>query len=160
MKVLSVFGDYVGLVKAIKERRAALGLSQLALDDLAGLQSGYTGKIEAMLTNPGAKNARAIGRESLPLLLGALGIELAVVPGAARHRTQAEERQGVDAIADVKKSLSERGRKGWLRQRSRMTEKQYRKHQQKAARARWEKHRRAKRQRADRSDGAPSSVPV
>lgn len=160
VRVLAAFADYEGLVRAIRERRSALGLSQLALDDLAGLPSGYTGKIEAMLTNPGAKNARAIGRESLPLLLGALGIELAVVPGGARHRRQAEEPQGVDAIADVKKTLSERGRKGWLRQRSRMTEKQYRKHQQKAARARWEKHRRAKRQRAAKSGGGPGSAPT
>mgnify|MGYP001101455142 CR=1 FL=1 len=148
IKVLAAFADYEGLVRAIRERRSALGLSQLALDDLAGLPSGYTAKIEAMLTNPGAKNARAIGRESLPLLLGALGIELAVVPGAARHRRQAEEPQGVDAIADVKKTLSERGRKGWLRQRSRMTEKQYRRHQQKAARIRWRKWREQKARKA------------
>jgi len=48
----------------------------------------------------------------------------------------------------VKKTLSERGRKGWLRQRSRMTEKQYRRHQQKAARIRWRKWREQKARKA------------
>jgi len=148
IKVLAAFADYEGLVRAIRERRSALGLSQLALDDLAGLPSGYTAKIEAMLTNPQAANARAIGRESLPLLLGALGLQMGLMPGGARHRHQPQDDKGVEAMLEIKKSLSERGRRGWLRQRARMTEKQYRRHQQKAARIRWRKWREQKARKA------------
>jgi len=75
IKVLAAFADYEGLVRAIRERRSALGLSQLALDDLAGLPSGYTAKIEAMLTNPRRQEC-ARHRPGKP----------ASAAGCARHR--------------------------------------------------------------------------
>lgn len=56
------------LVAVMTARRIELGLSQIDIDDAAGLQGGYTGKIEA-----GIKN---IGFKSLPGLLGALGLVL------------------------------------------------------------------------------------
>ena len=62
------------LVAVVRERRSALGLSQLALDHEAGLPDGYTGKLEA---SAGKANSRSIGWESLPKILSALGLELA-----------------------------------------------------------------------------------
>jgi hypothetical protein len=78
------------LTATLRDRRRVLGLSQLAVDDIAGLPSGYQGKLEAKLTNPAARNARSIGWESLPLLLGALKVRLAVVaeeqmPASSEH---------------------------------------------------------------------------
>ena len=76
------------LTAALRSRRLALGLSQMEVDARTGLPEGYQGKLEASLTNPEAKNARAIGRMSLPLVLGALGVEIVVVPkGSTKVRT-------------------------------------------------------------------------
>ena len=60
-----------GLTSILTERRRELGLSQLLVDDIAGLPSGYTAKVECRI--------KGLGKLSLPCLLGALGLELAVV---------------------------------------------------------------------------------
>lgn len=69
----ALISDYDGLIAAIVHRRHALGLSQLAVDQIAGLADGYTGKVEA--------NVRRLGMMSLGLILQALGLKLAPVPG-------------------------------------------------------------------------------
>lgn len=78
------------LTAALRDRRRVLGLSQLAVDDITGLPDGYQAKLESKLTNPTARNARSVGWESLPLLLGALKLRLAVVseeamPASSEH---------------------------------------------------------------------------
>ena len=69
---ISVAHDLAGLRVLLASRRRDLGLSQLAVDALAGLQPGYTGKLEA--------GAKGYGRVSLAATLKALGMGLAVVP--------------------------------------------------------------------------------
>lgn len=71
-----LFADYDGLIAAIKHRRRALGLSQLALDDVTELPDGYTGKLEAKI--------KSLGPKSLPKVLDALGLDMALIP---RRRT-------------------------------------------------------------------------
>lgn len=56
------------LVAALRARRMELGLSHLDVDDAAGLQGGYTGKIEC--------GDRNLGPLSFAGLLGALGVVL------------------------------------------------------------------------------------
>ena len=68
------------LIETMGVRRRILGLSQLDVDHIAGLATGYFAKLEARLTNPTAPNARSIGWDSLPLALGALKLKLVVVP--------------------------------------------------------------------------------
>lgn len=68
------------LAVVMRQRRHQLGWSQLELDARSGLPDGYTAKLEAMITNPTASNARGLGRLSLPLMLGALQLELVVRP--------------------------------------------------------------------------------
>lgn len=67
--------SYDQLRQAVARRRKALGLTQLDLDDLAGVQDGYTGKLEC--------GARHFGPLSLGLILQALGVELVLQP--VRH---------------------------------------------------------------------------
>jgi hypothetical protein len=62
--------DYRELVQALAARRRELGLRQLEVDDLAGIQSGYLGKIECF--------DRRLGPMSGPAIIGALGLELHV----------------------------------------------------------------------------------
>jgi len=72
----ALVSDYPGLIRAIVRRRQALGLRQLAMDERTGLPDGYQGKLEC-----GMKH---LGPMSLPLVLGALGLRLLVVPEDGR----------------------------------------------------------------------------
>jgi hypothetical protein len=64
--------DYGQLRSALAARRRQLGLRQLEVDELAGTQGGYCGKIES--------NVRKLGDLSLPMLLCALQADLVLVP--------------------------------------------------------------------------------
>ncbi len=64
--------NLAGLRALMSERRRALGLSQLDVDAIAGLQPGYTGKLET--------GAKGYGPASLAATLKALGVGIAVVP--------------------------------------------------------------------------------
>lgn len=90
-RVMCLVSDYSGLQDAIRKRRFELGLSQLDLDHVCGWPQGYTGKIEARPgTGSDRGNFRALGPQSLPELLHALGLTLAIVaddealPGVTR----------------------------------------------------------------------------
>ena len=86
----------------LKKRKMDLGLSDLAVDDLAGLQNGYFGKVVNGVKNPGAK--------TLPLILSALRLELHVVPATSSNDdTQSKSMTYDDKL---KKILSDRGIKG------------------------------------------------
>ena len=78
--ILDEIRDYPSLQAALRRRREQLGLSQLDLDHVCGWPSGYCGKIEAR-PGYGAErgNFRALGPQSLPELLAALGLRLAIV---------------------------------------------------------------------------------
>ena len=64
------------LIEALAARREELGMSQFELDKRAGLVAGYTWKLEAWH----GRRGRALGLLTLPRLLEALGVALAVVP--------------------------------------------------------------------------------
>ncbi len=72
---VSVTRDYDGILRAMVNERHRLGISQLALDDAAGLADGHTGKIENSVKTWG----RNVGKTSLPLLLEALGLAVCIV---------------------------------------------------------------------------------
>lgn len=76
---------YDELVAALRKRRVDLGLSQMTVDNMSGLQSGYTGKLEA---NPRSDHARGLGRVSMPLLLSALGCAMVLVDTSRAQKQQ------------------------------------------------------------------------
>jgi hypothetical protein len=67
--------NYPQLRKAIAGRRRALGLSQEAANDLAGLAGGHINKIECGL--------KCFGDVSLARVLGAFGLAIVLVPAVA-----------------------------------------------------------------------------
>jgi hypothetical protein len=69
--------DYDSLLRALVRRRQGLGLSQLAVDQISGLPEAYTSKIEARMRN--------LGPLSFDLLLGTLGLSIALVPRPIRR---------------------------------------------------------------------------
>ena len=72
--------DYRQLAAAIAARRRQLGLRQLQVDELAGVQSGYTGKLEC--------GDRHFGDLSLPMLLAGLDCDLYLAARPVGPRTR------------------------------------------------------------------------
>lgn len=86
---------YRQLMDALKRRRLQLGMTQMEADDVAGLQDGYTGKLEVWDRD----NGRRLGPVSLDLLLSAyhLGIQLVVVrPGKPRRLAVHPDQMALD----------------------------------------------------------------
>jgi hypothetical protein len=71
MNVLGYATSPREIVALLEKRRYALGIKQLDLDAVAGLADGHCGKI--------ACGTKPIGHISLPNLLAALGLKLAVI---------------------------------------------------------------------------------
>jgi hypothetical protein len=69
---LGVVDDYADLVAVLRRRVDELGISREVLDDLAGLQYGYSSK------TLGTRSMRVLGKYSLGLMLKALGLQLVV----------------------------------------------------------------------------------
>lgn len=67
-KIITSLDD---LIEALRQRRDELDISHETIDDLSGLQSGYTSKVMARM--------KGLGPVSLPALLGALACGLVLV---------------------------------------------------------------------------------
>ncbi len=82
--------NYHHLVEYLRSRRKQVfGLSQLAHDEQAGWQGGYTGKLE----KPLARYGRNAGPHTLFDWLGSLGLELVIVPIPQRTKKTSDPRQ-------------------------------------------------------------------
>lgn len=152
MKLFAVADTYDALIVAIRERRIELGLSQLAVDHLAGMPEGYQAKLECRLTNPNARNARSIGVDTLPILMHALGLQLGIFadkrdaepgkidPSLGRaSKAFAPKTTNFQTLPPIA-SLSKRGRAG-ARRRNEVTTPEQRQAQARAASAvRWAGH--------------------
>src|SRR5215469_15439449 len=86
---LATVTDYDTLIAALRARADELNVARLVIDETAGLQSGYTGKLL------GAAQIKTIGRISMGPLLGALGLALVVVedPEAAARAARMPKRR-------------------------------------------------------------------
>lgn len=83
----SVITTYEDFVAAMRARREGLGLSCTETDFLAGMQEGYTNKLE----NYGKGYARGLGPESFPLWLRALRMGIVFVDLPRRTRRKHKE---------------------------------------------------------------------
>lgn len=81
-RVLGVARTYAELVAILRQRRLELDRSQLENDALAGLQDGYTGKLEI----GAVKHGRTMGRISTERWLRGLGVALLVIQDGPRPR--------------------------------------------------------------------------
>lgn len=145
--------DYDGLHRALRQRADELRVSRQDLDEVAGLQSGYAGKLLAPVP------IKAIGRATLGPMLGALGLKLLLVEdaealarirGRIGARAKAKANAGASMPAHKRKrrrGKTWRGNRGWgqmmrARQLVLSSEGERRKRARTAARARWAKSRR------------------
>jgi transcriptional regulator with XRE-family HTH domain len=150
MEALAVIRDYADLRQFIARRRRDLGLSQLAVDEIAGIQSGYLAKLEI--------GTRHFGDISFGCVLGALGVALIAVPAAGSNGKELEEtKRSLDNRKKLRKDLAAKGGRA---RAAKMSSEQRRRSAQKAAKSRWrnwrevkaakeEKERRAARKKQD-----------
>lgn len=75
LEPLALCPTYRTLMDALKARRLALGYTQLEVDERAGLQDGYCGKLEAWDRDSG----RRLGPVSFDLVLEAYGLAAVLV---------------------------------------------------------------------------------
>jgi hypothetical protein len=152
---LAIGSNYDDLIRALRERAAALGMTDKMIEEIGGFTGGHVGKIL------GAKRIKSLGGISFGLMLGALGLKFAIVEdveATARIKKRFEpsvksKRDLSDAqplrinISDeiARSILSEFARaNGRASHRARMqnhTPEQRSKYARKAARARWRKGR-------------------
>jgi transcriptional regulator with XRE-family HTH domain len=83
MTVAIQIRNYTELTQALAARRRQLGLRQLDLDEKAGLQNGYAGKVEAGI--------RHLGYLSLPMILAALDADLFLAPRGSTAPVEARQ---------------------------------------------------------------------
>jgi hypothetical protein len=72
MRIIGEVTSYAGLVAALRLRLDELGTTRETVDEVAGLPARYAGKL--LSPNP----VKSLGRSSLGLLLGTLGVKLIV----------------------------------------------------------------------------------
>jgi len=153
MSLYAMANNYEQLVAAMRDRRIELGLSQIAVDHLAGWADGLWAKYESILTNPGAPNMRRMGGESLPLALRALGMHLAVFtedkPGIVAEKKDACLGRASKPISPktlriqqlpLNQIMAERGRAGGKARAARVDAEHRQALARKAAAARWAGH--------------------
>lgn len=157
---IAIVSDYDGLIDALRKRIGELGLTNQTIDEITGLQPGYSGKLL------GDAQIKKLGPLSFGTMLQALGLALVVVEDhaalarvAGRHEKR--ERPPV-LLTNVRRRRAtwlynsragrRNGRKSWTNR----TERQRQKHIQRMNKARWKKwreKRKARRKAARRREG-------
>lgn len=139
MNVLAECKSYDELQIALRERWQELRITNEAVDELSGVQSGYSSKV--LGPNP----TKQLGPVSWALL-PVLGVKLIVVDDAearsamqGRYVPKTEARSTPRVAKVVKQFLSSAGAAGARALNERLTPAQRRKSARRAARARWAK---------------------
>lgn len=120
--------SYDELRAALNARRQQLGLTMEVLDEISGLQPGYSGKIF------GGRRVKNMGPLSATVLLGALGVQLAIIPCSANAASQTIFEGTLSAYLEIRKKL---GRKGGQIANARRSYEERRAIGRKGALARW-----------------------
>ena len=131
---LAVIREYDDLRALMAQRRRDLGFSQLVLDEIAGLQSGYSAKLEASIKN--------FGDLSLGVVLAALGIVLIAMPAAGSDaKAVAVTNASIEKRKKVRRLLAAKGGRA---RATALTAAQRRAAARRAGKTRWRKWREAK----------------
>jgi hypothetical protein len=145
-RVLGEVLSYADLHGLLRGRAEELGLSRETLDEISGLQPGYSSKLLS------ARPIKKLGFASMPALLPALGVKLVlmvdeqqtaalqrrITAGTAGTRRAANVRvQAVHQIVFTRRRLQKMGRKGGANSRAYMTPRQASELGKRAAYARW-----------------------
>jgi hypothetical protein len=139
-RVIAVARDYDQLITAIRARRDELQVTHITIDEVAGLQGGYAGKL---LCDPPIK---LLGKVSFGCVLGALGLAVVLVQDndalkkvqdrlvTRKHRKMRPDRSHTWFTAENAREMAKR-------RAAKMSAKERSASASKAARARWRKPR-------------------
>ena len=137
-RYLAEIHDYQAVHGALRARADELNISRETIDSVAGLQSGYCGK----LLGPGM--TRSFGPVSLGLLLRALGVKLLLVEDAealekVKNRLVPKERiaRPPRMPFELRRFMAENGRRGADALNRSLTAEARCRSARRAARARW-----------------------
>lgn len=100
-RLIGFANDYDGVVSLFRERATELGLTMAFIDEIAGFQTGYAGKLL------GPAQVKALGRMSLGVMLEVLGLKIAVVEDAdtlarMRERYVESDRKSMRSCAQAR----------------------------------------------------------
>jgi hypothetical protein len=142
-QILGTVGSYADLHALLRARCEELQISRLQLDEISGMQSGYSSKVLSL------RPQKRLGTTSLPLILPALGVKLVLMVDEqataalqARNiapRRESAVRSGHCAVLVSRRHLKRIQRLGGLNSRARMSKKRASELGRNAARARWQK---------------------
>lgn len=135
------YEDLQAVLRSVAERRQ---ISREAIDELAGLTKGYTGKLLAEVPT------KKLGIEGIGALLGALGVKLIAVDdpvalerftkrAAKRNGSQTRMHAGTVHIKISGRKFRQNQKKGGVNSRKYLSRRKARKLARKAAMARWHK---------------------
>lgn len=96
--VSGLITDYDELIQALRKQREKLKMSVIELDARAGMQEGYSNKLE----NYRKPNGRGMGPDSFPLWLGGLRVAVVLVemPRATRN-FKAKAAPAIGELVDI-----------------------------------------------------------
>lgn len=143
--IMGVVSTYAELRRVVAARRGELRLSQLAVDDRAGLQDGYVSKLEC--------GDRCFGDMSFDAVMGTLGLTFVAVRSSPAHEVGSSTIRRA-AIERLKLSCQEYGRRGGKNCAGRRTNEERSKSASKAATIRWRNWRKTRPAKAKRADKA------
>lgn len=152
---LAIGDSYDDLIRALRERATALGMTDKTIEEIGGFTGGHVGKLL------GAKRTKSLGGLSFGMMLGALGLKFAIIEDeeqTARIRkrfdpSEKSKRELSDAqplriplSADIARAIlsefaRENGRASYRVRMQKHTPEQRSKYARKAAKARWKKGR-------------------
>lgn len=155
---IAIVTSYDELIEAIRRRAVERGVSHNQLDELAGLPTGYCGKVL------GPSQVKKLGPLSMSVMLQALGLALVVVEDPVSLARVADRHGGRDAdqaraanhsspagkamMSRVFKHFAKLGGRARMRK---MTKAQRSDHGRRAINARWSKARRRRRWRGNQA---------
>lgn len=116
---LAEFNSYGGMIEALRHRKATIGLTDKAMDQLAGWPDGFTGKVL------GPAMVRVFSQTTLGLALQVLGAKLALFedPEAMANMERRWEkekgaRKGYPDTHSISKALVERVKPALFREKA------------------------------------------
>lgn len=152
---LAFVRDYEGLIEALRTRARELDLTNQTIDELAGLQSGYTGKLF------GPRQVKTLGGISFGLLLQTLGLGIVVVEDAealaaiAKRYEKRKSAPRVLAMASIPRATwlfgTRQARQNANKRAAKLSARRRSTIAKLAANARWKKEREKERERRRRA---------
>lgn len=131
---IALVDTYEGIVALLRERRRSLGLSQVALNDLAGLKPGRVEFVESLRRG---SFLYSLYPDDLRAMMRAMNLYFVVLPSTGKHAPESLIPEGFQAMSAEKNELARRAAKGGRKRALMLSPERRSEIARKAAFARW-----------------------